>query len=199
MNAVIAGFATPVLSAQKTFRSALNALARPGTIHPLTAELSAPAPLSSSAAALALTLCDYDTPLWLDAGLRSANAVVDWLRFHCGSPIIEDPGAAAFAIVSTPSELPPLDHFNPGLPDYPDRSATLVLQLESLRSGPQLLLEGPGIRGSQLFRASPLPRNIGAQLMANHALFPRGVDLILLAEREVAALPRSVHIVGKDS
>jgi len=198
MHAVAAGFAAPVLSAQKTFRAVLNALARPGTIHPLTAELSAPAPLSPAAAAIALTLCDYDTPLWLDAGLRSTDAVIDWLRFHCRSPIIDDPRAAAFAIVSTPSELPPLDHFNPGLPDYPDRSTTLILQLESLRSGPQLLLEGPGIRGCQVFRASPLPRNIGAQLIANRTLFPRGVDLVLLAERELAALPRSIRIVREE-
>jgi alpha-D-ribose 1-methylphosphonate 5-triphosphate synthase subunit PhnH len=198
MNAITVGFATPVLSAQQAFRAVLDALARPGTIHPLTAEPSAPPPLASAAAAIALTLCDYDTPLWLGADLRSADAVVDWLRFHCGSPITEDPCQAVFAIAGSPSELPPLDHFNPGLPDYPDRSTTLVLQLESLRSGLQLLLEGPGIRGCQQLRASPLPRNIDAQLAANRALFPRGVDLILVAEREVAALPRSVRIVSRE-
>jgi alpha-D-ribose 1-methylphosphonate 5-triphosphate synthase subunit PhnH len=197
MNAITAGFDTPVLSAQKTFRAVLNALARPGSIHPL-AEVSAPVPLSPAAAAVALTLCDQDTPLWLDAGLRSANTVADWLRFHCASPIVEDPGAASFAIVSKPFELVPLDHFNPGLPDYPDRSTTLVLQVESLRSGTELVLEGPGIHGRRSLRASPWPRTIGAQLAANRALFPRGVDLVLLAGCEVAALPRSVRVVGKE-
>jgi alpha-D-ribose 1-methylphosphonate 5-triphosphate synthase subunit PhnH len=196
---MVAGFAAPVLSAQRAFRAVLSALARPGTIHPITSDLSPPAPLSSAAAAITLTLCDFDTPLWLDPGLRSVNAVIDWLRFHYASPIVEDPHAAAFAIVSAPSGLPPLDQFNPGLQDYPDRSTTVVVQLESLRSGPPLLLEGPGIRGCHEFHASPLPRNIGAQLVANRALFPRGVDLILLAESEVAALPRSVRIVSKES
>jgi len=193
-----AGFATPVLSAQTTFRAVLNALARPGTVHPITAEVSAPAPLSAGAAALALTLCDHDTPIWLDAGLRCAASVIAWLRFYCGSAIVDDPRAAAFAFVSKPSELPPFDRFNPGMPDYPDRSTTIVLQLESLGSGPALVLTGPGIRGRQSLRASPLPRDIGEWLVANRSLFPRGTDLILVTANEVAALPRSARVVGEE-
>jgi alpha-D-ribose 1-methylphosphonate 5-triphosphate synthase subunit PhnH len=34
-------------------------------------------------AALALALCDADTPLWHDGGA----AVADWLRFHTGAPL----------------------------------------------------------------------------------------------------------------
>ncbi len=198
MSAITAGFATPVLSAQKTFRAVLNALARPGSIQSITDRVSPPPPLSPEAAAVALTLCDHDTPLWLDADLRSADAVLAWLRFHCGSPVVDDPGSAAFALVSTPTELLPFDHFNLGQPDYPDRSTTIVLQLDSLRSGPELLLQGPGIRGRQSLRASPLPQDIRTRLIANRELFPRGVDLILVADQEVAALPRSVCVARKD-
>ena len=64
------GFATPVLSAQTTFRAVLNALARPGSVHPMTVAVSVPPPLAAGAAAIALTLCDHDTPIWLDAGYR---------------------------------------------------------------------------------------------------------------------------------
>ena len=197
MSPMTAGFATPVLSAQTTFRAVLNALARPGSIHPVMAELSAPPPLTTTAAAIALTLCDHDTPLWLDERLRSAEAVIAWLRFHCGSPVVNDPRTAAFAFVGTPSELPPFDRFNPGLPDYPDRSTTLILQLASLHAGPELMLQGPGIRGRQSLRASPLPGDIRARLLANRDLFPRGVDLILTADEEVTALPRSVRVVSE--
>jgi alpha-D-ribose 1-methylphosphonate 5-triphosphate synthase subunit PhnH len=198
MHPLTGGFATPVLSAQSTFRAVLDALARPGSIHAVAAQVSAPAPLSTTAAAIALTLCDHDTPLWLDCGLRSVAAVVAWLRFHCGSTIAEVPRAAAFAFISAPSELTPLDQFNPGLPDYPDRSSTLVLQLASLRSGPEFLLQGPGIHGRQALRASPLPRDFGARLVANRQLFPCGVDLILAADKEIAALPRSIRVVSQE-
>jgi alpha-D-ribose 1-methylphosphonate 5-triphosphate synthase subunit PhnH len=193
-----AGFATPVLSAQTTFRAVLNALARPGSVHPITSVVSAPSPLSAGAAALALTLCDHDTPIWLDDGLCSAAPAVAWLRFHCGSTIVDDSRAAAFAFVSRPSELPPLDRFNPGMLDYPDRSTTIVLQVESLRSGPALLLTGPGIRGRQSLRGSPLLSDITDRLATNRNLFPRGIDLILVTANEVAALPRSTRVVAEE-
>jgi alpha-D-ribose 1-methylphosphonate 5-triphosphate synthase subunit PhnH len=189
-----AGFANPVLSAQATFRAVLDALARPGSVHPIGDAVEVPSPLSPGAAAIALTLCDHDTPIWLDAGLRSADPVTAWLRFHCGSMITDDSSAAAFALVSKPRELPPFDRFNPGTLDYPDRSTTLILHVESLRSGPALALTGPGIQDRQILRASPLPPDMGKRLNSNRSMFPRGIDLILVSAGEVAALPRSVCI-----
>jgi alpha-D-ribose 1-methylphosphonate 5-triphosphate synthase subunit PhnH len=198
MSALTAGFATPVLSAQTTFRAVLSALARPGSVHPIGAVVAAPAPLSAGMAAVALSLCDHDTPMWLDAGLRARDDVVTWLRFHCGSPIVDEPRAAAFALVSEPSELPAFDRFDLGTADYPDQSTTIVLQLDTLRSGSDLLLTGPGIQHRQSLRAAPLPEDIRARLIANRSLFPRGVDLILVAAGEVAGLPRSVRVVSEE-
>jgi len=39
-----------------------------------------------------------------------------------------------------------------------------------------------------------LPADFAARWAANHALFPRGVDVILCAGTSVAALPRSVTV-----
>jgi len=198
MNMMTAGFAAPVLAAQTTFRAVLNATARPGTVHPITSAVAAPAAFSAAMAALVLTLCDHDTPIWLDAGLRQVEAVAAWLRFHCSSTIVEDARAAAFALVSNPSQVPSFECFHTGTPDYPDRSTTIVLQVKSLRSGPALALAGPGIQTRSTLRASPLPQDIRARLAANRSLFPCGVDLVLVAANEVAALPRSVRVVGME-
>jgi alpha-D-ribose 1-methylphosphonate 5-triphosphate synthase subunit PhnH len=46
------------------------------------------------------------------------------------------------------------------------------------------------------FSAQPLPPDFQARLAANRALFPRGVDLILVSPDAVAALPRSVALQG---
>ena len=82
MSAVAVGFAEPVLAAQTTFRTVMDALARPGSVRRL-AGVAAPAPLSPSAAAIALTLLDYETPFWLDAPLAGAPEVVRFrLRQH---------------------------------------------------------------------------------------------------------------------
>jgi alpha-D-ribose 1-methylphosphonate 5-triphosphate synthase subunit PhnH len=190
------GFHEPVLQAQSAFRAILDALARPGTVQGFGEAVEAPAPLSAGAAAVALTLCDHDTPVWLDGGLRANDEVAQWLRFHCGCPLVESPGDAAFAFASDIENLPPFEAFSLGSAEYPDRSTTIVLQVESFERGIKLALEGPGIRGRTSFRAETLPQDIAERLTANRALFPRGVDLLLVTANAVAGLPRSVRIVG---
>jgi alpha-D-ribose 1-methylphosphonate 5-triphosphate synthase subunit PhnH len=54
---------------------------------------------------------------------------------------------------------------------------------------------GPGIKGRRAFAAEPLPDDFAARLSANRELFPRGVDLVLVAGDEILALPRSVQIL----
>jgi alpha-D-ribose 1-methylphosphonate 5-triphosphate synthase subunit PhnH len=191
-------FPASVLAAQSTFRAILDVTASPGTVRPVAAAVPPPAPLSAGAAAVALTLCDNDTPVWLDAGLRESEAVRQWLRFHCGCKLVDAPGDAAFAFVSTAAALPPFENFNLGTPDYPDRSTTIVLAVETLQAGPPLALTGPGIRDRQVLRAAPLPADMLARLADNRALFPCGVDLILVTADEVAALPRSVRLAVQE-
>ena len=190
------GFHQPVFQAQSAFRAILDALARPGTVQALGETVDAPAPLSAGAAAVALTLCDHDTPVWLDGGLRGHDEVGQWLRFHCGCPLVDNPREAAFAFAGDIEDLPPFEAFGLGTAEYPDRSTTIVLQVESFGGGPKLALEGPGIRGRASFHAEPLPPDIAARLAANRALFPRGVDLLLATVSAVAGLPRSVRVVG---
>lgn len=194
---LLAGFADPVFAAQATFRDVMDALARPGTIVPLIDTLAAPAPLSAAAAAVALTLLDGDTPVWLDAPLAAPPDVAAWLRFHTGAPIVSSPVDAAFAIVADPAGMPPLEAFAIGSLENPDRSATLVLQVKSFDAGAPLAVAGPGIAGRVTLGATPLPADFPARLVANRALFPRGVDLLLATDTAVAALPRSVTLLGE--
>jgi alpha-D-ribose 1-methylphosphonate 5-triphosphate synthase subunit PhnH len=195
---IAAELANPVFAAQATFRAVLDAMARPGTIHKVEAA-AAPSPLSPTAAALALTLCDHDTPVWLDTTLRASAPVIEWLRFHCNSPVVDRPCDAAFAFISAAQELPPFSNFNIGTPDYPDRSTTIVIQVASLRAGAHLTLTGPGIPERRSFHIDPLPKNFSEQLATNRAHFPCGVDLLLVADGEVAALPRTARLVNEDN
>jgi len=191
-------FDDPVLQAQSVFRAVMNAMARPGRTQYLGCELAPPRPLSAGAAAIALALCDYETPLWLDHSLAGADDVVRWLRFHTGAPITGDAGQAAFALVADSGDLPDLATFALGSPNYPDRSTTLVLQVESLSSGQALTLTGPGIDGKEELSARPLPDDLAERLTANRGLFPRGVDLLLVSDYAVAAIPRSTTVAKGD-
>jgi alpha-D-ribose 1-methylphosphonate 5-triphosphate synthase subunit PhnH len=193
------GFTDPVHSAQAAFRAVLEAMSRPGTVRAIAANVISPQPLSPAMspamAAVALTLCDQDTPVWLDAALRAAPDVAAWLRFHCGTKIVGDASSASFAFAADPCALPAFDAFDLGSADYPDRSTTLVLRVDSFATGRALMLEGPGIKSRQAFRAGPLPGDFAERLRVNRELFPRGVDLILASATEIAALPRSVRLV----
>jgi alpha-D-ribose 1-methylphosphonate 5-triphosphate synthase subunit PhnH len=192
-----AELSNPVFAAQATFRAVLDALARPGTIHTIEAA-GAPSPLSPTAAAVALTLCDHDTPVWLDATLRASAPVIEWLRFHCNMPVVNAPRDAAFAFISVAGALPPFSDFNIGTPDYPDRSTTIMVQVASLREGARLTLTGPGIPERRSFHVDPLPRDFSDQLAANRGHFPCGVDLLLVGDGEIAALPRTTRLVNED-
>jgi alpha-D-ribose 1-methylphosphonate 5-triphosphate synthase subunit PhnH len=190
-----AAFADPVLSAQSTFRAILDAMARPGSLQPLTKALSPPQPMNRGAAAVALTLCDRDTPVWLDPELCASAPVCEWLRFHCGCDLIDDPAEAAFAFASRAADVLAFEEFNVGTTDFPDRSTTLVLQVETLSSENGLVLTGPGIRDRKSLYAAPLPGDMTRRLATNRSLFPRGIDLILATQDTVAALPRSLRVL----
>jgi alpha-D-ribose 1-methylphosphonate 5-triphosphate synthase subunit PhnH len=187
-----AAFPAPVLASQAVFRAVMDAFARPGEIKPLPGASAAPAPLSATVAALASALLDYETPLWLDPVLARAPRVVEWIRFQTGAPMTVDPRQAAFAIVADPAQAPPFDLFALGTAEYPDRSTTFMLQVQRFGRGECLSLSGPGIAERTTLAAEPLPLDFRDRLSANRALFPRGVDVILVSPEAVAALPRSV-------
>jgi alpha-D-ribose 1-methylphosphonate 5-triphosphate synthase subunit PhnH len=189
------GFPDPVPDAQAVFRTVLAAMAAPGTIAALPGgRPEPPPPLTPALAALALTLADHDTPVWLDARLGAAPAVAAYLRFQTGAPVVDDPGRAHFAFALGLDRLPALAAFAQGSHDYPDRSTTLVLSLAALGDGDGLLLSGPGIKQRATLRAAPLSDGFVAALAGNHARFPRGVDCILVAGGKLAGLPRSTRV-----
>jgi alpha-D-ribose 1-methylphosphonate 5-triphosphate synthase subunit PhnH len=188
------GFARPVFDAQAVFRIVLDAMAHPGRVNALPPLAAPPAPLSPEAGAVLCTLCDADTPLWLDPALQGSSAVRSWLTFHCGAPLIADTREAAFAALAGPAAMPDLAAFAQGSADYPDRSTTLVLQLPALSGGPALALRGPGIERETILRAQGLPEDFVERGADNAARFPCGVDLVLVAAGALACLPRSARI-----
>ena len=82
--------------AARAFRICLNVMARPGTIERLEGA-TPPAPLSTAAGTLLLTLCDAETPIHL-AGGHDVAPVRDWITFHTNAPIVSDRTGAAFAL-----------------------------------------------------------------------------------------------------
>ena len=189
-------FSDPTRESQAVFRKVMDAVARPGTIQDLTLAPDAPQGLERAAGAVALTLFDFETPVWLDPALRR-GAAESWLRFHCGCPLTEDPYGAAFALITDALAAPELSAFNPGDAKYPDRSTTLVVQLPSLSGGPRVTLKGPGIKDQASLALAGLPTGFWDQVRTNQAKFQFGVDLIFVAGDRLTALPRSTRVTNQ--
>jgi alpha-D-ribose 1-methylphosphonate 5-triphosphate synthase subunit PhnH len=194
-TALAPGLEDPVHDGQACFRTVLEAMAHPGRIIALPFRLAAPPPLplGAAAASLALALCDFETPIWLDDALRPA---ADYLRFHCGSALTMDHAAAHFAFAGDPGALPPLDGFALGTDEYPDRSTTLVLAVASLEAGRGVTLSGPGIDGTARLAVGGLGEAFWTARASLRMLLPRGLDIVLTCGDRLAALPRSTRALA---
>lgn len=190
---MLPGLVDPTLDSQRIFRSALEAISHPGRIVDVMAAIHAPAPLHPAAACVCLALLDFDTPLWLDdPGARPE--VVEWLKFHCGVPIVDRPDAARFALIADPEHMPPLRAFDAGVAEYPERSATLIIQVHTLIGGTGRRLTGPGIAGEARLEVAGAPEAFWRWVADNHARFPCGVDVFMSAGQVVTALPRTTRV-----
>ncbi|KPP84404.1 MAG: phosphonate C-P lyase system protein PhnH [Rhodobacteraceae bacterium HLUCCO07] len=178
------GFANPSVDAAHAFRAALSALSRPGHMETL-AGAHAPAPVSPAAAALLLTLCDAETPIYL-APSHDTPAIRDWIAFHTGAPITP-PETAHFALGRWP-DLPGLEDFPTGTADYPDRSTTIIVELDRLTA------EGARLTGPGIETEAHLSLPAIAPFRANRALFPLGLDFYFTCGASLAGLPRSTNV-----
>ncbi len=199
MQAVEGGFTDAVLEAQAVFRALLDALSRPASIQEVRGLERAPASLSPVAAALAATLLDADTPVWLGPTLANQPAVKSWIAFHTGAPLVANPGEAHFAFCADPAQMPTFDNFAQGTQEYPDRSTTIILQMASLTGGEQFFLEGPGMENRALFAPTPMPKHFREQWLANGTRFPRGVDLVFAGPGAIAAMPRTTRLLAREA
>lgn len=182
-QALEGGFANAPLDAAHAFRAIMNAMAQPGTIEEISGA-EPPAPLSVSAGAVILTLCDPETPIHL-VGPYDTQTIRDWITFHTGAPMTA-PQNAAFAL-GLWGDMPLAD-FPLGTAEYPDRSTTLIVERDALtQTGASL--QGPGIKETA---SLSLPESDA--FVRNRACFPLGLDFIFTSGTSLAALPRSTRV-----
>ena len=177
---------------QSVFRSVMIAMSHPGRIERLASQ-DVHAPLPGGMAAVAAALCDFETPVWLDAALNSAP-VVDWFRFQTGAPLVDTPAQATFCFVADADSVPALDELALGTDAYPDRSATLIVAVERLSDEDGMRLCGPGVNGETRLDVGRLRDGLLAERAALRDIFPRGVDFIFVCGDRIAALPRTTLV-----
>jgi len=194
LQSIPAGFTRPVFESQGTFRAILEAMSRPGGLVELPVQAEGPRDWSGGMASVVLTLCDMDTPVWLD-GKAATDDALRFLRFHCACPLTNEPAKASFAVVMSHASMPPLGAFSLGSAEYPEISTTLLLATD-FHSGTSgtIGITGPGVDGHGRFPLSWLPAGFVETWRGNGSLFPRGVDVILVGQSHVVGLPRTLKM-----
>ncbi|MGJ8589378.1 MAG: phosphonate C-P lyase system protein PhnH [Yoonia sp.] len=177
------GFANQSIDASYAFRAVMTAMARPAEIVTVAGARS-PAPLSLAAGVVVLTLCDPETPIYLAASHNTPH-LRDWITFHTGAPIVE--ARDAMFAVGAWGDMP-LSDFPRGTAEYPDRSATLIIERANLTNS-GAILRGPGIKDQAQLA---LPETQFFQ--GNARLFPLGLDFIFTSGNRLAALPRTTQV-----
>src|SRR5262249_25576173 len=185
-----------VFHAQRHFRSLLDSLSRPGTIHALApASCTPPGGLNRATALAAFALMNADVSFHV-VSMTDVEAAYLTANTSAKASAID---AAAFIVLNGNESPAALEGASCGTLAYPDTSATLILQVDALSTtacagGVKLTLRGPGIDG----RAEAFARNLNVDLLvalqARNAEFPLGIDTILTCDDRESGQPRVMGI-----
>lgn len=192
LSTIGCGFADPGIDSQRVFRRSLDAFSHPGRVIPIDCDAEAPAGVGVAACAILLALPDHDTPVWLSPSLGSEAAA--YFRFHTGCPIAEAYPDADFALIRAFDELPPLAGFKCGSEEYPDHSATVVIEVPSIATDHGWRLTGPGILGEARVAIPGMDHAFVAQWATCRKLFPRGIDILFTCGALACCLPRTIQV-----
>ena len=185
-------FADPVRDSAVLFRHLLHAMAKPGT--PVTTAFSCGVPdgMDGNAFAIALTLFDTDTRVYLSPSLATGSAREN-IRFHCNAPITAEPEDADFAVLTLAEAGHLLPRLKTGTPDYPDRAATAIIICGNLPERVSASLTGPGIAETAGLTLDA-DQDTWTALTRNHARYPLGFDSYFVFQSAIIGLPRSTHV-----
>jgi alpha-D-ribose 1-methylphosphonate 5-triphosphate synthase subunit PhnH len=191
LSSIGRGFEDLALDSQAVFRQVLSAISKPGEIHVSNTGIESPEGLHPAAAAVLLALLDQDTRLWLSPAF-GAGVAGAYLRFHTGCILTDNPLAADF-VLARPDELPKLSELSLGSEEYPERSATVVVQVDDLSNDGGWHLSGPGIDGHAVLQVAGLEASFLPDWRESQLQFPRGIDLIFTSADRLAAMPRTTR------
>jgi alpha-D-ribose 1-methylphosphonate 5-triphosphate synthase subunit PhnH len=189
-------YSAEALRSSRNFRVLLDAMAKPGHVFDFAPKNLDVAPLYATTIAIAHTLFDFQSPIWLSPAFAQ-DGVIRHLKFHTGAPRVEKGRDAAFAVLSARDGIPALHTFAQGTHEYPDRSTTLIIQVDGF-SGDMVRLSGPGLKQPGNFGADHLTRAFWDEMIENNRSFPLGIDVIFSSPNSIACCPRSTRIAVKD-
>jgi alpha-D-ribose 1-methylphosphonate 5-triphosphate synthase subunit PhnH len=167
---------------QQNYRALLEAMSRPGKAQRIQQEAG-----DQAYTAILATLLDAEV------SLADPDALLDeqtWPMLQANSA---GPQAADYVLCS--GGKPPSFQPRLGSLSSPEQSATIIIKVDALSEGEMsLLLSGPGVNGHIRCAITGLEPDWLTKRASWVSAFPLGVDLLLVDETTVLALPRTTKV-----
>jgi alpha-D-ribose 1-methylphosphonate 5-triphosphate synthase subunit PhnH len=183
---------SPDCPTEHTFQAVCNAMFNPGKRIYVNNEFDTPKELNLAAAASCEILLDNRTLFWTDLFWNSAT--ITWLQFHSGCTLVSEPCMATCALITRPTQMPPLNHFRIGDNKSPANAATLIIQVDDIYINQGKKLAGPGIKKPVKLSPKGMPHDFWQQWQAQSSQYPLGVDIFFACEDALVALPKTTLI-----
>ena len=199
LSDIPAGFGNEHQSSQQIFRSALKALSYPGRLVDVHHDACTPEGTNTVIAGMLLALLDSETSLWC-SNSNHMYLATEWLKFHTDCVVFETPGQADFLWIDHIQDLPNLENLKRGTDQYPDRSATCIINVPNLseKSSSFYQLRGPGIESQKNFTLNgwlEKDHHIFLEFWnKNTKYFPCGVDVYMSDGFHLLGLPRTTQL-----
>jgi len=174
----------------------MQAMAYPGTIHHLNNHIPRTTGIENLQL-LAETLLDQDVTFCV-IGDYGTCEIEDILHGRTNSPPT-DLSLADFIILTSGSSKGKLLAAKTGIPEYPDRSATVLISVESMADGCAsdflVRLTGPGIADEKYIQIHGLDHEELCHLRELNNGYPLGVDSLFVDKNDcIMCIPRSTKI-----
>ncbi len=134
----------------------------------------------------------HTTPLFIDPKIGNP-LLLRTLCLHTNVPIATRLDDADFVLLSGNRFSYDLMALSCGSEVEPEKSTTVIVEVEGMHDGPCLKLTGPGIKTHRII--SPrLPGSVRDYLCNRPHAFPTGLDFLFTSGKKLFAIPRSTHV-----
>lgn len=184
---------------QTTFRSLLDSMARPGKINKIDDyNLNFKDTFSNYIIGMAATLLDQEVSFYINNCDFETEQKIKMLT-GSNKEIIEK---SDYVFILKNEKLD-FSKLKKGSLEYPDESATIIYQVDSISKKFQegaygLTLQGSGIKDTSKIYIRGITPNILEHWNENSKIYPLGIDFIFVDEKgSIVCIPRSTKVRGE--
>ncbi len=183
-----------VFDAQIHFRTILDCMSRPGKVNHIgEIKIQTPGDWHPASALVAFALLNRDVTFYAN---NNNETVAEYLTVNT-SAVPATVNKADFVFINGLDNGDILLNTNIGVLEYPEKSATVVIDVENIYDVPkdqthEIILQGPGVETEKRVYVRNISDSILQALKEQNSEYPLGVDVILTdREGNIMCIPRS--------